>query len=116
MASLAGASLASGGWSSPPPLEDTGDREVQQAEAAIGHEGLPELGAAVPEAADAEVPALPEADVPALPEEDQPGELPQPKPGPGTTEAAYLVQLRAPGTGARRPERRAPARACPAVP
>src|SRR5690348_7098717 len=37
----------------PPPLEDTGDKEVEQAEAAIAHEGLPELGAAVPEAADA---------------------------------------------------------------
>jgi regulator of protease activity HflC (stomatin/prohibitin superfamily) len=78
------------GEQSPAPhrIEDTGDREVQQAEAEIGHEGLPELGEAVPEAADAKVPALPDADVPALPEEDQPGELPQPKPGPGTTEAA----------------------------
>ena len=72
----------------PPPLEDTGDREVQQAEAEIGHESLPELGAAVPDGADAEAPALPDAEVPALPEEDKPGELPQPKPGPGTTEAA----------------------------
>jgi regulator of protease activity HflC (stomatin/prohibitin superfamily) len=72
----------------PPPLEDTGDREVQQAEAAISKEGLPELGAP-PESADAAVPPLPDADVPALPEEDKPGELPQPtKPGPGTTEAA----------------------------
>jgi hypothetical protein len=74
--------------SPPPPLEDTGDREVQQAEAAISHEGLPELGEAAPDGADAEAPALPDAEVPALPEEDKPGELPQPKPGPGTTEAA----------------------------
>ena len=74
--------------SSPPPLEDTGDQEVQQAEAAIGHEALPELGAAVPVAADAETPPLPDAEVPPLTEEDKPGELPQPKPGPGTTEAA----------------------------
>ena len=72
----------------PPPLEDTGDREVQQAEAAISKEGLPELGAP-PETAEAEVPPLPDAAVPPLPEEDKPGELPQPtKPGPGTTEAA----------------------------
>jgi regulator of protease activity HflC (stomatin/prohibitin superfamily) len=77
---------AAGG--TPHPIEDTGDREVQQAEAAIAHEGLPELGEAAPAAADPEVPPLPEADVPALPEEDKPGELPQPKPGPGTTEAA----------------------------
>jgi hypothetical protein len=70
----------------PPPLEDTGDREVQQAEAAIAHEGLPELGEAA--AADAGNPAVPDADVPSLPEEDKPGELPPPKPGPGTTEAA----------------------------
>jgi len=74
--------------SPPPPLEDTGDREVQQAEAAIAKEGLPELGGGAPEAAGAEVPSLPDADVPPLPEEDRPGELPQPKPGPGTTEAA----------------------------
>jgi regulator of protease activity HflC (stomatin/prohibitin superfamily) len=74
--------------SPPPPLEDTGDREVQQAEAAISHEGLPELGEAAPDGADAEAPPLPDAEVPALPEEDKPGELPQPKPGPGTTEAA----------------------------
>jgi regulator of protease activity HflC (stomatin/prohibitin superfamily) len=81
--------MAPGEQSAPPHrIEDTGDREVQQAEAAIGHESLPELGAAVPEAATAEVPPLPDAEVPALPEEDQPGELPQPKPGPDTTEAA----------------------------
>jgi regulator of protease activity HflC (stomatin/prohibitin superfamily) len=72
----------------PPPLEDTGDKEVEQAEAAIGHEGLPELGGAVPEAAGAEVPPLPDADVPPLPEGDRPGELPPSTPGPGTTEAA----------------------------
>ena len=74
----------------PPPLEDTGDREVQQAEAAIAHEAVPELelGTAAPAASDAEVPPLPDAEVPPLPEEDKPGELPQPKPGPGTTEAA----------------------------
>ena len=80
------------GDQSPPPhrIEDTGDAEVQEAEAAIGHEALPELGAAAPApaAADAEVPSLPDAEVPPLPEEDKPGELPQPKPGPGTTEAA----------------------------
>ena len=51
-------------------------------------EGLPELGGPPPQAADAEVPPLPDADVPPLPEEERPGELPQPKPGPGTTEAA----------------------------
>jgi regulator of protease activity HflC (stomatin/prohibitin superfamily) len=73
----------------PPPLEDTGDREVQQAEAAIAKEGLPELGVgAPPEARDAEIPPLPDADVPPLPEGDRPGELQSPKPGPGTTEAA----------------------------
>jgi hypothetical protein len=73
----------------PHQLEDTGDREVQQAEAAISKEGLPELGDGAPrEAADAEVPPLPDAEVPPLPEEDRPGELPPPKPGPGTTEAA----------------------------
>ena len=76
------------GPSAPHPIEDTGDREVQQAEAAIAHEGLPELGEAAPAAADAEAPPLPDADVPPLPGEDKPGELPQPKPGPGTTEAA----------------------------
>jgi regulator of protease activity HflC (stomatin/prohibitin superfamily) len=67
-----------------PPLEDTGDREVQQAEAAIAHEAVPELelGAAAPPASDAEVPPLPEADVPPLPEEAQPAEPPQPEPGP----------------------------------
>jgi len=81
--------MAPGEQSAPPHrIEDAGDAEVQQAEAAIGHEGLPELGEAAPAAADAEVPALPEAEVPPLPEEDQPGELPEPKPGPGTTEAA----------------------------
>jgi regulator of protease activity HflC (stomatin/prohibitin superfamily) len=73
--------------SQPHQLEDTGDREVQQAEAAISKEGLPELGAP-PEAADAEIPPLPDAEVPPLPQEDRPGELPPPKPGPGTTEAA----------------------------
>jgi hypothetical protein len=73
----------------PPPLQDTGDREVEQAEAAIAHAGLPELGeGTAPEPPDAEVPPLPEADVPPLPEQDRPGELPPPKPGPGTTEAA----------------------------
>jgi len=81
--------MAPGERQAPPHrIEDTGDREVQQAEAAIGHEGLPELGEAVPAAADAEVPPLPDADVPPLPEEDKPGELPPPRPGPGTTEAA----------------------------
>jgi regulator of protease activity HflC (stomatin/prohibitin superfamily) len=81
--------MAPGERPAPPHrIEDTGDREVQQAEAAIGHEGLPELGEAVPAAADAEVPPLPDADVPPLPEEDKPGELPPPRPGPGTTEAA----------------------------
>jgi len=80
--------MAPGERQAPPHrIEDTGDREVQQAEAAIGHEGLPELGEAVPAAADAEVPPLPDADVPP-PEEDKPGELPPPRPGPGTTEAA----------------------------
>jgi len=81
---------AAGGAGSPPPhqIEDTGDAEVQQAEAEIGHDALPELGQAAPAAADAAVPALPDADVPALPEEDQPGELPPSKPGPDTTEAA----------------------------
>jgi regulator of protease activity HflC (stomatin/prohibitin superfamily) len=73
----------------PPPLEDTGDREVQQAEAAIAKEGLPELGGGAPaDAAHAEIPPLPDADVPPLPETDRPGELPPPAPGPGTTEAA----------------------------
>ena len=81
--------MAPGERQAPPHrIEDTGDREVQQAEAAIGHEGLPELGEAAPAAADAEVPPLPDADVPPLPEEDKPGELPPPRPGPGTTEAA----------------------------
>ena len=81
--------MAPGERQAPPHrIEDTGDREVQQAEAAIGHEGLPELGEAVPAAADAEVPPLPDADVPPLLEEDKPGELPPPRPGPGTTEAA----------------------------
>src|SRR5262249_58517601 len=74
----------------PPPhqLDDTGDREVEQAEAAISKEGLPELGDGAPREADAEVPPLPDAEVPSLPKEDRPGELPPPKPGPGTTEAA----------------------------
>jgi len=80
--------LRPGGETLLAPLEDTGDREVQQAEAEIGHESLPELGAAVPDGADAEAPALPNAEAPPAPEEDRPGELPQPKPGPGTTEAA----------------------------
>jgi hypothetical protein len=82
--------MAPGEQQAPPhPLEDTGDREVQQAEAAISKEGLPELGDGAPrEAAGAEVPPLPDAEVPPLPEEDRPGELPPPKPGPGTTEAA----------------------------
>jgi len=82
--------MAPGEQSTPPhQLEDTGDREVQQAEAEISKEGLPELGDGAPrEAADAEAPSLPDAEVPALPQEDRPGELPPPKPGPGTTEAA----------------------------
>jgi regulator of protease activity HflC (stomatin/prohibitin superfamily) len=76
--------------SQPHRLEDTGDQEVRQAEAAISKEGLPELGnnGASPDGADAEVPPLPDADVPPLAEGDQPGELSPPKPGPGTTEAA----------------------------
>jgi regulator of protease activity HflC (stomatin/prohibitin superfamily) len=73
----------------PPPLEDTGDREVQQAEAAISKEGLPELGAGAPvDAGQAEIPPLPDAEVPPLPEGDRASELPPPEPGPGTTEAA----------------------------
>src|SRR5262249_56565356 len=84
-----GKKLAGGGQPTPPhQLDDTGDREVQQAEAAISKEGLPELGDGAPREADAEVPPLPDAEVPSLPKEDRPGELPPPKPGPGTTEAA----------------------------
>jgi regulator of protease activity HflC (stomatin/prohibitin superfamily) len=45
----------------PAPLEDTGDAEVAQAEAAISHAGLPELG-------ETPVPELPEASVPPLPD------------------------------------------------
>jgi regulator of protease activity HflC (stomatin/prohibitin superfamily) len=72
----------------PPPLEDTGEAEVKQAEAAIAKEGLPELGEAPPpEAADADVPPLPDAEVPPLPEGDSPGELPQGQPPKGTTAA-----------------------------
>jgi regulator of protease activity HflC (stomatin/prohibitin superfamily) len=57
----------------PPPLADTGDAEVAQAEAAISKAGAPELG-------EAAVPELPEPDVPPLPgvEADEQGELPPP--------------------------------------
>jgi regulator of protease activity HflC (stomatin/prohibitin superfamily) len=76
----------------PPPLEDTGDREVQQAEAAIAKAGVPELGAgSEPEPAEAAIPPLPDADVPPLPEDtERPGELPPPgsaEPPPGTEAA-----------------------------
>jgi regulator of protease activity HflC (stomatin/prohibitin superfamily) len=72
----------------PPPLEDTGDAEVAQAEAAISHAGLPELG-------EAPVPELPEASVPPLPDvadADEPaGEAssqPAPPDGSGSDQAA----------------------------
>jgi hypothetical protein len=69
----------------PAPLEDTGEAEVKQAEAAIAKEGLPELGeGTAPEAADAEVPPLPDAEVPPLLEGDRPGELPPSQPPTGT--------------------------------
>jgi len=57
----------------PPPLEDTGDTEVAQAEAAISKAGAPELGQ-VP------VPGPPEADAPPLPDAEAGGhgELPPP--------------------------------------
>jgi len=68
-----------------PPLADTGDAEVAQAEAAIAHTGAPELG-------EAPVEELPEAGVPPLPEAaaSRPGQLPPPEPDPppGSTEAA----------------------------
>jgi regulator of protease activity HflC (stomatin/prohibitin superfamily) len=65
-----------------PSLADTGDAEVAEAEREISGAGpTPELAPPSPaELADPEIPPLPE--------EDQPGELPPPKPGPGTTEAA----------------------------
>jgi len=65
-----------------PSLADTGDAEVAEAEAQIsGVEPTPQL------AASAET-ELADPEIPPLPQEDQPGELPPPKPGPGTTEAA----------------------------
>jgi regulator of protease activity HflC (stomatin/prohibitin superfamily) len=46
----------------PPPLEDTGDAEVAQAEAALSKAGAPELGhAPVPELPDSDSPPLPDA-------------------------------------------------------
>jgi hypothetical protein len=77
----------------PPPVEDTGDAEVAQAEAAISHAGLPELG-------ETPVPELPEAAVPPLPDvvdvdEPAPGSAAAPPPdgadspdGSGSTHAA----------------------------
>jgi regulator of protease activity HflC (stomatin/prohibitin superfamily) len=65
-----------------PSLADTGDAEVAEAEREIsGIEAPPEL--APPSEAE-----FTEPEIPPLPEEDRPGELPPPKPGPGTTEAA----------------------------
>jgi hypothetical protein len=65
-----------------PSLADTGDAEVAEAEREIsGIEAPPEL--APPSEAEFTQP-----EIPPLPEEDRPGELPPPKPGPGTTEAA----------------------------
>jgi hypothetical protein len=56
----------------PAPIEDTGDAEVAQAEAAISKAGLPEIGEApAPELPDAEVPPLPDA-------AEEPGRLPAP--------------------------------------
>jgi regulator of protease activity HflC (stomatin/prohibitin superfamily) len=65
-----------------PSLADTGDAEVAEAEREIsGIEAPPEL-APPPET------ELADPEIPPLPEQDKPGELPPPKPGPGTTEAA----------------------------
>ena len=62
----------------PPPIEDTGDAEVAQAEAAISKTGLPEIGEAPP-------PELPAAEVPPLPDEvAEPGQLPSPETDPPT--------------------------------
>jgi regulator of protease activity HflC (stomatin/prohibitin superfamily) len=60
----------------PPPLEDTGDAEVAQAEAAISKAGAPEIG-------EAAAPELPEPDAPPLPdvEAGERGELPPPASG-----------------------------------
>src|SRR5215468_6144917 len=65
-----------------PSLADTGDAEVAEAEREIsGIEPPAELSP--PSQAE-----LADPEIPPLPKEDQPGELPPPKPGPGTTEAA----------------------------
>jgi hypothetical protein len=65
-----------------PSLADTGDAEVAEAEREIG--GI-EPPAELPPPSESE---LADPEIPPLPKEDQPGQLPPPKPGPGTTEAA----------------------------
>ncbi|HEV2375718.1 MAG TPA: SPFH domain-containing protein [Streptosporangiaceae bacterium] len=79
-----------GAWAPPPPPDDTGDAEVAQAEAAIAHTGVPELGAGqedlpgIPETEVPEIADVPEADVPPVPDvESAASEVP-----PSPTEAA----------------------------
>jgi regulator of protease activity HflC (stomatin/prohibitin superfamily) len=69
----------SGGEAPPPPLEDTGDAEVEAAEAAINKAPVSELGdAETPSISDAETPAIAEADVPPAPEADTTTEVSAP--------------------------------------